>query len=132
MTNLKVINIATCLRCRKTEGQPLCAVGVACVCPVDGKGVEEHAAAGECPRGLLKAVPTQPTGAAWLAHGVAGVAKAMCGVDRADDAEIERRLALCAGCEHATTGLVGRCGLCGCAWKFKIRVKGEKCPAGKW
>jgi hypothetical protein len=65
---------------------------------------------------------------------VAGVGKAILGIDRADDETISKRIDLCRACEHAKLvgGLLHKCELCGCAVKLKVRVKGESCPAGKW
>ncbi len=43
----------------------------------------------------------------------------------ADRAEVERREAICAYCQH---NLNGQCQLCGCAIAAKVWIKSEKCP----
>lgn len=43
--------------------------------------------------------------------------------------EVARREAVCGGCE-LRQGL--RCRKCGCWLRAKVRLAGEKCPAGKW
>jgi len=50
----------------------------------------------------------------------------------ADPKEIERRRRICETCEHFLPGAGGRCKLCGCFYRAKIRLKNERCPAGKW
>jgi hypothetical protein len=43
--------------------------------------------------------------------------------------EIERRMAICQGCEFFT----GKsCKKCGCNINFKARLETEHCPIGKW
>ena len=50
---------------------------------------------------------------------------------KADDAEIERRKAICEGCELFAGG---RCShkACGCFLRAKTWLRAERCPAGKW
>ena len=47
---------------------------------------------------------------------------------------LESRLQICKSCEfwlsEAYAGL-GKCKVCGCT-KFKLNLKTEKCPKGKW
>jgi len=57
--------------------------------------------------------------------------------DRPIQDVVNRRRAICRGCEHAIpcVGKVGRycrCGKCGCLLKAKTAIKGQTCPAGKW
>ena len=57
------------------------------------------------------------------------------GAPRASDAEIERRFAICQGCEHYDGSA---CTKCGCPvvresrFVSKLAWAGEKCPVGKW
>jgi hypothetical protein len=57
------------------------------------------------------------------------------GAPRASDAEIERRFAICQGCEHYDGKA---CTKCGCPvvresrFVSKLAWAGEKCPVGKW
>jgi len=46
-----------------------------------------------------------------------------------DQAEIDRRLELCRGCQFWTGN---RCEKCGCFMKLKARMKSASCPIGKW
>lgn len=73
-----------------------------------------------------------PLSASDVAHGIAGVAKALTGRDKASAETIAARLAVCATCEHRAAGVVTRCTLCGCALRLKLKLQGEKCPASKW
>jgi hypothetical protein len=69
-----------------------------------------------------------------IAHGAAGIARALTGTGGADESLIASRTAICAGCEHAqlVAGRLQRCGLCGCATWAKVRNRTEHCPVGKW
>lgn len=79
-----------------------------------------------------------------LTRGVAGLAKAVLHIDRADDATIQARRDVCRGCEHASRnpdqkyaengGLTtrSRCGKCGCFIAPKTVIAGEACPLEKW
>ena len=57
------------------------------------------------------------------------------GMPRASDAEIERRFAICQGCEHYDGKA---CTQCGCPvvresrFVSKLAWANEKCPVGKW
>jgi hypothetical protein len=73
--------------------------------------------------------PSQPTMIDRLTHGASGLAKAALGIDRADDATIATRYALCMACDRHAIGL---CTACGCLCAAKVRVAGEACPEGKW
>lgn len=54
------------------------------------------------------------------------------GLKTVDQAEQERRLAICReACEHFDQG-AGRCRLCGCFASLKSRIARESCPIGKW
>lgn len=49
------------------------------------------------------------------------------GFELADDAEVERRLAICSTCEFFDAG-PQRCRICGCYLGGKARVAAEHCP----
>ena len=53
------------------------------------------------------------------------------GNDQIDLEEINRRLAICEGCEffHSPSQ---RCKKCGCYLKWKTAWRSQKCPVGKW
>lgn len=49
--------------------------------------------------------------------------------------ELERRKAICAGCEFWDSeafGGTGRCVKCGCSTWAKLQMASESCPVGKW
>ena len=81
-------------------------------------------------------------GCAEVVAGVVGLAKAATGIDRADEATIERRRAICRECPSAERRMSNRqqmevtawsqCAECGCLLKAKTVIAGETCPAGKW
>ena len=71
----------------------------------------------------------QPTMIDRITHGAIGLTKAALGRERADDATIATRYALCMACDkHA----IGVCTACGCLCAAKVRVASEACPDGKW
>ena len=49
----------------------------------------------------------------------------------ADDAKVDTRMELCAGCKSFDKDSA-RCSLCGCFMKLKVRLDASKCPVGKW
>jgi hypothetical protein len=53
------------------------------------------------------------------------------GVPSVADAEITRRLAVCAGCSEYLPE-ARRCQQCGCYLKFKTALRTANCPLGKW
>ncbi len=67
-------------------------------------------------------------------HGAVGLVKAAVGMDKAPRELVEKRQEICDNCEHAVlrTGVFWQCDICKCATAAKIRLKGEKCPIGKW
>lgn len=79
-----------------------------------------------------------------LAHGVAGLTKAVVGLDQAGDAEKLRRRDICRDCPEATKnrkqlhlsnkGLTAcsMCKQCGCNIKAKTSLISETCPISKW
>jgi len=79
-----------------------------------------------------------------IARGAIGVAKAVIGVDRANDATVQTRRDVCRECPHAkrnharmnrpTKGLtnLSQCARCECFIVAKTLLAGEKCPEGKW
>jgi hypothetical protein len=79
-------------------------------------------------RGLVEA------GLHTLVSGAAGLAKSAVGIDRAAEAVIESRRAICNACPRARValGVFQQCGLCGCLTEAKTTLANEKCPAGKW
>ena len=48
--------------------------------------------------------------------------------------EARRRMAICQACPFAQVGKAKKyfCGKCGCVLAGKVRIQGERCPAGKW
>jgi hypothetical protein len=48
-----------------------------------------------------------------------------------NEAEVERRLTMCHGCDQFDTEQV-RCRSCGCFANLKARAESEHCPIGKW
>lgn len=48
--------------------------------------------------------------------------------------EAQRRMAICQACPFAITGKTKKffCSKCDCVLAGKTRVRGEKCPVGKW
>lgn len=68
-----------------------------------------------------------------IAHGIAGLTKSACGINRASDEVIAQRRAICATCEFATVTLgVVQCAACGCALSAKQVNADEQCPKAKW
>lgn len=82
--------------------------------------VVERLATGETPSIAEQAVSVVKT--------VARSAKA--GFAMVDDAEYERRMAICRACDQFTAKQ--RCRLCGCWMKAKNRLATEPCPLGKF
>lgn len=93
------------------------------------KGFSIPSADFECPHGVPWGFENKG-----ILHGVAGVFKAVTGIDRATPEEIDSRKSICEACEHISllAGVMDRCALCGCPVRLKVLVSGEKCPAGKW
>lgn len=117
-----------CHRCIAGRGTKFC-------CPEDGKPIAEHAHARQCPLGLFAEADQAGTLSA-IAHGAAGLAKAVLHIDRASDETIAARRSICAGCPESKSigGIVMVCNKCGCAWGAKIVIESEKCPlpVPKW
>jgi hypothetical protein len=115
--------------CRKCIGKMPPSGGMM-TCPVDGAPVATHATTGECPKRLYGA----SIKLADVAHGAAGLVKVMIGRDKASPELVAQRQAICEGCEHRVMrlGVFHQCDICKCATAAKIRLKGEKCPVGKW
>ena len=81
---------------------------------------ESHAKAGPCKGcGGKKNIP----------RGIIGLAKAEFGFDKASEALIAERKAVCMSCDLND---IGRCSECNCYLYAKIRIKKEKCPENKW
>ncbi len=53
------------------------------------------------------------------------------GFAKVDDEEAGRRLAICHGCDKFDVSAKA-CRLCGCYCNFKVRLKSQECPLGKW
>jgi len=109
---------------RCTDGQP-------CLCTADGIDIAGHARDGHCSQNMYPQPQQQPIN---IAHGAAGIFKAVTGTGGADSELISKRAAICEHCEHnkLTFGMIHRCDLCGCLTWAKTRNLEEKCPAGKW
>jgi hypothetical protein len=119
--------LSICVKCPfRQQG---CSESKNCLCTADGLGIEDHARDGHCPQNLYPKL-TRPS----VAHGVAGIAKAVAGAGGADAESIEKRSRICGDCEHnvVSVGLVRRCELCACLLWAKVRNLDEKCPEGKW
>lgn len=57
------------------------------------------------------------------------IAARMGGAAPVDAEEINRRLAICKGCQFFRNN---RCAKCGCFLQLKARTRSGTCPAGKW
>jgi hypothetical protein len=115
--------------------QRFCYENQPCLCTADGADIREHARDGHCPQNMYPIVPqTQRSTVSTIAHGAAGIARAVTGTGGADDELIQKRTSICAGCEQnvLSLGLIHRCQLCGCLTWAKARNLEEKCPANKW
>jgi hypothetical protein len=108
-----------------------CVDGQPCLCTADGADIRDHARDGHCPQNMYPQSQVKPIN---LAHGAAGLVRAVTGTGGADTELIEKRAAICTSCEHnkLSLGLIYRCELCGCLTWAKTRNLEEKCPAGKW
>lgn len=65
----------------------------------------------------------------------AGFNWAQNGFELVDEAQLDKRLFICSGCDlwdSAGFGGTGRCSECGCSTQAKLRLASEKCPIGKW
>lgn len=72
-----------------------------------------------------------------LVRGTVGVARSLMGVRLTSQGAIRQRLEICRGCDQAIKcrhnhRQVCRCLACGCWLAHKTRLRGEKCPRGKW
>ncbi|HEY8750896.1 MAG TPA: hypothetical protein VIM11_23130 [Tepidisphaeraceae bacterium] len=115
--------------------QRFCTHDQPCACTADGVDIREHARDGHCPQNMYPTSPPPPRSAvSTLAHGAAGIARAVTGTGGADEQVIQNRTNICTTCEHnvLSLGLIHRCELCGCLTWAKTRNLEEKCPAGKW
>jgi len=121
------------VNCRQRSGQ-MCAAGVypgtigVVLCAACGRREPIDAS-----KPAVEYVERSMT-VAEVAHGAAGLARAIAGVGRASEDVRAARLATCNGCEHntAATGFFPTCGLCGCLLGAKVADAAESCPAGKW
>jgi len=124
--------LAICNRCPFRQRN--CVDGQPCLCTADSLDILQHARDGHCPQNLY---PPQRTLAGTIAHGVAGIAKAVTGQGGADAELVAKRSQICGECEHnvvsmASLGMVYKCDLCDCLTWAKARNLNEKCPIGKW
>ena len=121
--------LAICNRC--PFRQRPCGDNQPCACTADWIDIREHARSAHCPQNLY---PIAPRTVATIAHGVAGIAKAVTGTGGADAQLVENRMRICGQCEHnkLSLGMAHKCELCGCFTWAKARNLTEKCPAGKW
>lgn len=65
-------------------------------------------------------------------YGIIDLAKDMLAgeVEKAPPSLIERRIALCNGCEHL--GLLRNCKICNCFVDYKTTLLKAECPIQKW
>jgi len=136
---LKICQVCPYKQRRCVEGQP-------CLCTADGVDIREHARTGQCPQNMYppsSSLPPQQqqqshqqqqSVVATVAHGAAGIARAVTGTGGASDELVRKRTTICATCEHneLSMGLIHKCKLCGCLTWAKARNLDENCPAGKW
>jgi len=54
------------------------------------------------------------------------------GMKNVSQEEMDRRIAICEGCEFFTGGDRPRCAKCGCHLKIKARWESAHCPINKW
>lgn len=75
--------------------------------------------------------PTQEPKSAveYVTHGVAGLGKAIFGIDKASEETIKSRWEICKSCEFFR---LWQCTACGCLVPAKIRQISERCPKGRW
>jgi hypothetical protein len=120
-------NILICLQCDRRQKN----CRGPCACTVDGQDISVHFRSGQCPLG--KFVKQETSAAGQIAHGAAGLAKAALGINRADDAAIARRQAICNACPEVIVTLgIRRCRVCRCVLAAKTANADEKCPLEKW
>ncbi len=136
MMNLRRFNlqIGTCYKCEFSQLNRGGCAGP-CPCHVDGHDISEHAKTDYCPKGFYPdGVTANNLTMAAAIHGAVGLVKAAVGMDKSSPELIAQRQAICEGCEHwvVRTGLFHQCDICRCATAAKMRLKGEKCPIGKW
>lgn len=119
-------SLGTCNNCKarvlRTPGDPVAAPTPAAETPKPA---------------IAPIVSPPPTIAHKVTHGLIGMAKAVTGIGRADDATISARRAICLGCEFRRSvvgGVVQTCGKCGCALAAKTVNESEHCPlpVPKW
>ena|SRR6185312_1697901 len=71
----------------------------------------------------------KPLTAGHVAHGAAGIARAVTGTGGASDELIASRTEICEACPNWSKPMgVGRCKLCGCLTWAKVRNAAERCP----
>lgn len=80
-------------------------------------------------------VPALPSFPAMAKNAIlAGVEEAkavIAGENALTDSEVESRFAACKTCEFFIPD-TERCSKCGCFMEYKTRLRGQKCPVGKW
>jgi len=54
------------------------------------------------------------------------------GMKAVSQEEMDRRMAICEGCEFFTGGDRPKCSKCGCHLKIKARWESAHCPINKW
>jgi hypothetical protein len=84
-----------------------------------------------------KTAPEGPPSLFQKAKNLGGAIKrfASDGFKVASDAEYDKRVEICKGCEFwnaAGYNNTGQCLKCGCATKYKLKMAAEKCPIDKW
>src|SRR5580765_7389230 len=109
--------LAICQVCPYRERR--CVSGQSCACTADGADIQEHAREGHCPMNLYpvppaprpaQSAPLPPSTASMIAHGAAGIARAVTGTGGADAQLIEKRTAICTACDQnvLSLGLIHR------------------------
>jgi hypothetical protein len=73
-----------------------------------------------------------PRGMAKVAHGAAGIAKAIVNADPVPDDVLAHRRATCEGCNQNTGGVLPLCRWCDCVLRAKTKLARESCPLGLW
>lgn len=96
---------------------------------------------------FLRIAGREKTAISRVIHGITGAAKAITGIDKADDETIQHRLMICETCLHSQPKdkpiekrvcgrmvdvLKPRSKTCGCRITLKTKVKSESCPLEKW
>lgn len=134
-----------CNRCPIKTGDCIAATDPrrAHLCDVAARGTASDLAAiramsarGVAPTTTTTTTPVPPSypSLATQAANLAGAAVRFItsGLATVDQAEYDRRRAICEGCKPYYDPATNRCRKCGCALAIKPWSKAERCPAEKW